>query len=199
MRNRNADRTAIALVTFENLKRGCALTARIVILSGIFALLTTPLAVHGYGATAQASTTLGLRIEPQASMTITPIASGGQPDSGGIIRLVKVELVIRLNRGTTASLRLQSVPGLNEQEEGITLTPNYFFGTLDAPIQRLTPGNPSQIIFTARQNGRYYLKIGVRFPESSNTNAAIGENVRLELRSSDQVLHLAETVRFQRN
>lgn len=194
MGKQNSTKTDAALKVLRSWKPGRTFRARIIILNGILALLITSLASHGSAATAQASGTLSIRIAPQAAMTITPLGSETHPESGDTIQLLKVELAIRMNPGTTASLWLQQAPESNEVEESNALSLSYLVGTPDTAVQSLTPINPSQIVFTARQNGRYYLTIGVKSADSFRTNSTFGKNIRIELKSSDQVLHLIKTL-----
>ena len=50
-------------------------------------------------------------------MTIRPLGTETQPGFGEAIQLLKVELAMRMNPGTTASLWLQPAPESNEVEE----------------------------------------------------------------------------------
>ena len=164
----------------------------------ILALLTASLPTKCLAATAQGTASLVLRIEPQATMTITSLPSEMQPESGGVLRLVQVKLVIRMNPGATAALTLHPISRLGQPEEGKPATPTFYIELSGSSLQILATGDSPQIIFTAQHSGRFELKIGVVVPPSSQANTLSTENVLLELKSSDQALHLAETVSFNR-
>ena len=163
----------------------------------ILALLTASLPTKCLAATAQGTASLVLRIEPQAIMTTTPLPSEIQPLTGRDVSFVKVVLVIRLKSGTTASLTLHPSLELDQPKKSST-SPTSHIESSKAQHQGLITGNPSQNFFTALQSGRYELKIGVVLPQGSEANVLHTENVRLELKSSDQALQLAETVSFHK-
>lgn len=194
MERENSTKLETVLKTRRSWKPERTFKARMIILCSILTLFATSLALQCSAATAQAMGIIVLRVEPEATMTVTPLGSGTDPDSGETIQLLKVDLAIRLNSGTTASLWLQQAPESSEGQESKAVTFSYYVGTPDAAGQSLTPIDSSQVAFMALHNGRYYLTIGVKAADGSNTNASFGKNIRLELKSSDGVLHLITTL-----
>jgi hypothetical protein len=171
-----------------------AASARMLVVSAVLLFLTSYPALRCSAATADGSATLALRIRPQAAMTVTSLPAEISTGSDENIQWLRVEMAIRMNPGATASLSLQSAQDSNGLTSGDDLTQSYIVDSPDSATPSIASGNSSQIVFTARQNGRYFLTIGVKSANHLDTNAASTGKIRLELKSSDDLLDLSKTL-----
>lgn len=126
-----------------------------------------------------ANTALGVRVEPAAVMTVSPM--GSADNSSGAASTVRIDLTIRLNSGTTASLVLY--PGA--ESSGASAENAVAAG----PQSPAPSSSEPRTVLTVSSSGRYSVDVAV----GSLANFGQSGIGRLELRSSDQALGISET------
>ncbi|OFW16687.1 MAG: hypothetical protein A3H27_12665 [Acidobacteria bacterium RIFCSPLOWO2_02_FULL_59_13] len=191
MKRENKASTGPSIKICRSRNSGYSVLAKIILPTSFFLFSITFHSPDSLAATAQGNATLTLHVEQAAVMTINPAASDARMGPERNIRWFSVELTIRMNPGTTASLWVQPISESFGSETGEV--GSYFLAGTDMAPASLTAGDHANPIFTVRQNGRHHLTIGVSYPDSA-IDAISAQKVEFQLRSSDQALLLSKTM-----
>ncbi len=105
--------------------------SHLIVISGLLTCGALSIPWNSLAATARGSASLVLRVEPAAIMTTSLVISADESTSGGNA-LLRVDLTVRVNPGTTASVRLYPASG-----------------------------DPPAVLLTVSQSGRYSITVGV--------------------------------------